>query len=129
MARRISENVWGQRSELPKTCFTGPGHDAKPWTTNNRVLLCLATLSIGLYLLLEGTFRRCGFTPPLQMLNIYPAPTSTGVRQTHTTRCSPLPCLDDGGVGDVRIGAGFYQAIWLSLTDAMLGERLGEERV
>ncbi len=35
----IGENVWGQRSELPKVRFADPCHDAKPWTTNNRVLL------------------------------------------------------------------------------------------
>jgi len=69
-APKISEHVWGQRSELPKTCFTGPCHDFKPWTTNNRVLLCQATLSIGLYLLLEGAFRQHHSTSPLPIVNI-----------------------------------------------------------
>ena len=60
----------GQRSRLPKVRFAGPCHDVKPWTKSNRVALCQATLSIGLYLLLEGAFRRCDVTPPEQIVNL-----------------------------------------------------------
>jgi hypothetical protein len=63
VAGRIGENIRAGEAAL-KTRSTGPCHDVKPWSINNRVLLYQATLSIGLYLLLEGVFRRCGFTPP-----------------------------------------------------------------
>src|SRR5215217_4863850 len=43
--------------------FAGPTTTRKPWYSSNRVALCQATLSIGLYLLLEGAVP----TPPLYL--------------------------------------------------------------
>jgi hypothetical protein len=43
-----------KKTGVPKD--PGNGHDATPWTEQNRVPLCQATLSIGPYLLLKVQF-------------------------------------------------------------------------
>jgi hypothetical protein len=42
----------------------------KPWCTSNRVPLCQATLSIGLYLLLEGPVPTRVFYPARRRINL-----------------------------------------------------------
>jgi len=48
-----SENA-EKASEVTRTRLRWPTTIRKPWYSSNRVPLCQATLSIGLYLLLEG---------------------------------------------------------------------------
>ena len=66
----MARNAGGRRSERAALRFTGPCHDVTPWSTNNRVTLCQATLSIGLYLLLEGAVPTTLLYPSSQTINL-----------------------------------------------------------
>jgi hypothetical protein len=53
----------GQRNR-PGDRFPSPRHDVTPWSASNREPLCQASLSIGLYLLLEGPVPTKELYPP-----------------------------------------------------------------
>jgi hypothetical protein len=53
-----------------KLGFAGPSTTRKPWCSSNRVPLCQATLSIGLYLLLEGPVPTRIFYPGRRRINV-----------------------------------------------------------
>jgi hypothetical protein len=63
------ENV-EKASEAESEDCTGPTTTRKPWCTSNRVALCQATLSIGLYLLLEGPVPTGVLYPARRRINL-----------------------------------------------------------
>src|SRR5215211_4763046 len=63
------ENAEGQRSRVRVASLALEPTTRKPWCKSNRVPLCQATLSIGLYLLLEGPNPTRVFYPPRRRIN------------------------------------------------------------
>src|SRR5215217_2116479 len=64
----------------------------KPWYSSNRVPLCQATLSIGLYLLLEGPVPTRMLYPARRKINlqITHTPTARGQEVARSQRIGPL---------------------------------------
>src|SRR5215207_2356570 len=84
----------GGRPAKPASCsFAGPTTTRKPWCSSNRVALCQATLSIGLYLPLEG-----------------PVPTTQLYLSRRRVNLSQTPEIAVRGASSTRLGLGLVQA-------------------